>query len=226
MISALFLGTSCTEDMEYKDVDITPVSQLYSPKDNQSVQLLASATASLFFEWSSSLAADGNAPQYEVVFDKVDGDFSNPIYRQTSDDLGTRNYATISHKVLDKVAQMAGVANGETGTVKWTVVSSRGIVSKTSSLSRTLNITRLLGFSEIPAQVFITGEGTEGGTDVASAIAMSSPASGEYEIFTKLEAGKAYKFIDNKTGSFRTFYIDGASLKESSDGEGLSLIHI
>ena len=34
MISALFLGTSCTEDMEYKDVDITPVSQLYSPKDN------------------------------------------------------------------------------------------------------------------------------------------------------------------------------------------------
>ena len=138
MISALFLGTSCTEDMEYKDVDITPVSQLYSPKDNQSVQLLASATASLFFEWSSSLAADGNAPQYEVVFDKVDGDFSNPIYRQTSDDLGTRNYATISHKVLDKVAQMAGVANGETGTVKWTVVSSRGIVSKTSSLSRTL----------------------------------------------------------------------------------------
>ena len=224
MISALFLGTSCTEDMEYKDVDITPVSQLYSPKDNQSVQLLASATASLFFEWSSSLAADGNAPQYEVVFDKVDGDFSNPIYRQTSDDLGTRNYATISHKVLDKVAQMAGIANGETGTVKWTVVSSRGIVSKTSSLSRTLNITRLLGFSEIPAQVFITGEGTECGTEVASAIAMSSPASGEYEIFTKLEAGKAYKFIDNKTGSFRTFYIDGASLKESNDGEGSATV--
>ena len=127
-------------------------------------------------------------------------------------------------EVLDKVAQMAGVANGETGTVKWTVVSSRGIVSKTSSLSRTLNITRLLGFSEIPAQVFITGEGTEGGTDVASAIAMSSPASGEYEIFTKLEAGKAYKFIDNKTGSFRTFYIDGASLKESSDGEGSATV--
>ena len=224
MAGALFMATSCTEDMEYKDVDITPVEQFYSPKDNQSVQLQASATASLFFEWSSSLAADGNSPQYEVVFDKEDGDFSNPVYRMTSDGVGTRNYATVSHKVLDKVAQLAGVSNGETGTVKWTVVSSRGIVSKMSAQSRKLVITRLMGFSEIPAQVFLTGEGSETGTDVAQAQACSAPASGEYEIYARLEAGKAYKFIDNKTGSFRTFYIDGTQLKESLDGTATSTV--
>ena len=47
MISALFLGTSCTEDMEYKDVDITPVSQRYSPKDHQSVPLLTATHPSM-----------------------------------------------------------------------------------------------------------------------------------------------------------------------------------
>ena len=143
MTSALFMASSCTEDMEYKDVDITPVEQFYAPKDNFSAHLVASNTASVFFEWSSSLAADGNSPQYEVVFDKADGNFSNPIYRTVSDDMGTRNYATISHKVLDKVAQLAGIEMGATGTVKWTVMSSRGIVNMLSSQVRTLEITRL-----------------------------------------------------------------------------------
>lgn len=224
MTSALFMASSCTEDMEYKDVDITPVEQFYAPKDNFSAHLVASSTASVFFEWSSSLAADGNSPQYVVVFDKADGNFSNPIYRTVSDDMGTRNYATISHKVLDKVAQLAGTEMGATGTVKWTVMSSRGIVNMLSSQVRTLEITRLNGFSEIPAQVFITGDGSEGGNDVSKALACSAPESGSFEIYTKLEAGKSYKFIDYKTGSYRTFYIDGSSLKESLDGTGTSTV--
>lgn len=218
MMSALVLGTACTEDMEYKDVQVTPVSQLYAPKDGQSVQLLSSATASTFFEWSSGLAEDGNSPLYEVVFDKADGDFSKPVYRLTSDDMGTRNYATISHKNLDKIAAAAGLTNGETGLLKWTVVSSRGINQATASEVRTINITRLMGFSEIPAQVFVTGEGSEGGADAAQAVAMTSPEAGVFEVFTKLEAGKSYSFIDNKTGSKRVFYVDGNTLKESLDG--------
>jgi hypothetical protein len=224
MISALILGTACTSDMEYKDVDVTPVKQLYSPKDGASVQLLSSATATQFFEWSSALAEDGNAPLYEIAFDKVGGDFSKPLYTLTSDDGGTRNYATVSHKVLDKIASLAGLGSGETGELQWTVISSRGIKQEIGTEIRTFKITRLLGFAEIPSEVFVTGEGSEGGTSVANAMAFSSPASGEYEIFTKLEAGKAYHFVSDKTGSGRVFYVSGTSLKESSDGTGSATV--
>lgn len=218
------MATSCTEDMEYKDTDVTAVKQLYSPKADGNVQLLSSATATEFFEWSSALAEDGGAPLYEVVFDKKDGDFTNPIYRVVSDNMGSRAYATISHKTLDKIAALAGLGSGETGTVKWTVCSSRGIKQKMAEESRNLNITRLLGFAELPAQVFITGEGTEAGTDITKAIACSSPESGEFEIFTRLEAGKKYHFVSERSATARVFYLDGTAIKESSDGNGSATV--
>ncbi len=224
LLSIVLLGTSCTQDMEYKDVELTAVKQLYAPKDNYSLQLLSSATASQYFEWATSKVEDGGSPLYEVVFDKKDGDFSNPIYRLTSDDMGTQNYATISHKVLDKIASLAGLGSGETGTLKWTVVSSRGLSEMTAEQSRTITITRLLGFADIPAQVYITGEGSEGGTDASKALAFSSPANGEFEIFTKLEAGKEYHFVSTKDASPRLFYSDGTSLKESSTGTGSATV--
>ncbi|ULT26920.1 hypothetical protein KUH03_08890 [Sphingobacterium sp. E70] len=38
--------------------------------------------------------------------------------------------------------------------------------------------------------MFITGEGAENGTTIAQAIPFKLVGNGEYEIFTKLEAGK------------------------------------
>lgn len=210
--------TSCSSDLEYNDVEVTAVKQLYSPKDNQKVTLVASATASLYFEWSAANASDGCAPLYEVLFDKADGDFSKPIYSLTSDDNGARAYATISHKVLDKIAALAGAGSGDVVTVKWTVRSTRGIGGKLAEESRALTITRLLGFAEIPAQLYITGEGTEVGADVAKALVCAAPEADCFEIFTKLEAGKNYQFVDARDGEIRHFYIEGSSLKESMDG--------
>lgn len=215
--AALF-ATSCTSDLEYKDVEVTAVKQLYSPKDNQKVTLIASATASLYFEWASANTSDGYAPLYEVLFDKVDGNFEKPIYSIPSDDNGTRSYATISHKVLDKVAALAGAGSGEQATVKWTVRSTRGLGGKLAEESRSLVITRLLGFAEIPVQLYVTGAATEGGADLSKALVCASPEADCFEIFTKLEAGKDYQFVDGTSGEVRHFFIDGTTIKESTDG--------
>lgn len=56
--------------MEYKDVQVSPVTQLYEPTDGQSVTLVASSTASLFFEWAAAKAEDSGSPLYEVVLIK------------------------------------------------------------------------------------------------------------------------------------------------------------
>ena len=218
LLSALLFASSCTQDMEYKDSQVSSVTQLYEPTDGKEVTLQASATASLFFEWEAAKAEDSGAPLYEVMFDKEGGDFSKPIYKVLSNNGGSLNYATIPHKTLNKVCRAAGIMSGETGNLIWTVMSSRGLNSAVAKESKKLTITSLIGFEEIPAQVFLTGSATEGGSDIAKAVACASPEKDKFEIFTKLVAGKTYKLVDRNVEGAKTFYIDGASIREG-DGE-------
>jgi len=202
--------------MEFKDTNVTPVKSLYEPNDNKDVPLQASATAAVFFEWESAKAEDGGAPLYEVVFDKAGGDFSNPIYKVLSDGNGARNYATISHKDLNKVGQMAGIESGETGEIQWSVVASRGVITTPVSIKRSLTITRLLGFAEVPSQLFFAGDAIDEATDVT----VISPELDVFEAVVKLKGGKAFKMSSERgRAEGLTFYIDGNRIKEG-DGDG------
>ncbi|MFZ4263215.1 SusE domain-containing protein [Sphingobacterium sp. HJSM2_6] len=204
--------------MNFTDVQITTVNNVFEPIDNKSVKLLSSSSASLFFEWEAALTEDGGAAQYEIAFDKIGGDFSKPLYKVISTNKGFASNAYVSHKILNTVASLAGINPGETGDIQWTVISSRGIIRKTSAVVRKLKITSLQGFSEIPSELFITGEGSETGNSVNLALPFKSVANGEYEIYTKLEAGKSYKFIDKKEENARSFYSeDQVKLKESDN---------
>ena len=232
LFSAVLFATSCTEDMEYKDSKVSSVNQLYEPTDGKEVVLQSSASASLFFEWESAKAEDSGAPLYEVVFDKEGGDFSKPIYKVLSDNGGSLSYATISHKTLNKVGAAAGLNSGETGTLVWTVMASRGLNSVMAKESKKLTITRLVGFEEIPAQLYLTGSATEGGMD-ASATTVYSPVgrqdassytrwNREFQAYSLkqsryMEGGKTYKLVDRAAEGAKVFYINGNKIME---GEG------
>lgn len=217
-VAALFSVTSCTEDMEYTDSKVTPVNALYEPADEKAVELQASATASLFFEWESAKAEDSGAPLYEVVFDLPGGDFSNPIYKVLSDGSGVRNYATISHKTLNTIGAKAGLGGGETGSIIWAVMPSRGMNTAPVKVKRTLTITRLLGFNEVPSQIFLTGEATEGGSDLSKAVECLSPETDVFQVYTSLKAGKGWKIVSDRSGAGMTFHVDGSKILEG-DGE-------
>lgn len=211
------------DDMEYKDAAITPVKSLYEPADNKAVKLLSSTTASLYFEWQAVSVEDGGAPLYEVLFDKTGGDFSNPIYTVVSDNNGYTNGATITHKILNKISSLAGFEPGTTNDLIWTVAASRGVNRVLSDQTRKLTITSLNGFVDIPDEVFITGAASEGGSDLSQALPFKLTAAGEFEIYTKLEAGKTYYFTDRNSGTPRIFYsADGAVLKESSETNAIT----
>lgn len=210
--------TSCTEDMEYKDVHITPVTTFYEPSNDAAIQLQASATASLFFEWESAKCEDGGAPLYEVVFDEEGGDFSDPLYKALADNNGMQNYATISHKMLNKIAANAGIPSGESGTLRWTVQATRGINGVLSKEFRNLTIQRLVGFAEVPSSIYLTGEATEGGNDFSKAMLAASPEGGVFEIFASLKAGKSYRLVSGEGSDAMTFHVDGTRILEG-DGE-------
>lgn len=220
MIALVANMVSCKkDDMKYSDAEVSAVENLYAPAEGKSVKLLSSTSAALYFEWESALVADGGAAQYEVVFDKVGGDFSNPLYTVTSDNNGNANGANISHKVLNQVATRAGINPGESGDVIWSVYAIRGMKRMLSKAKKVLTIKTLEGFADIPDELFITGEGTESGTEIAMALPFKLIGNGEYEIFTKLEGGKKYTFVDRKSADGRIFYSDDQTkLKESATG--------
>ena len=200
---------NCKKDnTTLNNLNVVAVKTLYEPINNKSIVLTASATASVYFEWEPALSDDGALTLYQVAFDKVGGDFSHPLYVVSGDNNGANSHATITQKQINKIAAMAGIASSATGKMIWTVISSKGINPKIGAVSNTLEVTRLAGFAEVPATVFITGDGSEGGNVLASAGAMKSVSDGVFEIYTQLTAGKTYYFTDAKVGTPRKFYTD------------------
>lgn len=207
-VCAVLSFASCKKDDTLKNLNVTSVQTLYEPINNKSIVLQASATASVYFEWESALSDDGALTLYQVAFDKVGGNFSKPLYVTSADGNGANTHATLTHKQINKIAALAGIASSETGKLIWTVISSKGVNPKVGAVSNTLEVTRLAGFAEVPATVYVTGEGSEGGTDLSKASVMKSVSDGVYEIYTHLTAGKAYYFTDAKVGTPRKFYTD------------------
>ena len=214
LFSFILTFTACSSDGEVRDLGVTAVKTLYEPDNGKSVVLQPSASASLYFEWEPSLAEDGGVVLYEVVFDKVDGDFSDPVYISTADNNGGSNHATITHKQLNQIAALAGIESAAQGTLKWTVYASKGIDPVRAEEERTLTLTRLAGFAEVPSQLYITGEATEVGADLDKAMVMKKVADGEFEVFIKLTEGKSFKFVSANTGTPTEYSLNGEKLVE------------
>ena len=216
----LFAFTGCKKDKEFKQVNVTEVNTFYAPDDSRNIVLQNSSTASLFFEWEKSVAEDNGLVYYDVLFDKESGDFSKPLYTVSADNNGISTSASVTHKVLNRIGALAGYKATQEGVLKWTVVASRGLAKVKSQQVRKINITMLSGI-EAPVSLYLTGEATEGGTDLTKALAVKALAGGnEFEIYTRLIAGKTYTFVDSKTKVSRTFSVDagGTTFKENATG--------
>jgi len=205
-VCAVLSLASCKKDETLKNLNVNAVQTLYEPIANKSIVLQSTTGANVYFEWEPALSEDGSLTLYEVAFDKVGGNFSKPLYVVTADGNGANSHATLTHKQINKIAAMAGIASSETGKMIWTVIASKGVNPKIGAVSNTLEVTRLAGFADVPVSVYITGEGSESGTDISKAIALKPLKEGIFEIYTNLTAGKTYNFTDAQVGKSRKFY--------------------
>jgi hypothetical protein len=211
ILSSLILAcVACSDDGEVRDLNVTAVKALYEPDNGKTIAL--QAPASLYFEWEPARAEDSGMTLYEIAFDKADGDFSNPVYVMASDRNGGDNFATISHKQLNKIAALAGIESAQQGTLKWTVFSSKGINPVKAEQERTLTLTRLSGLADIPEKLYITGKATENGDDLSEALLVKKVKDGEFEIFTKLTEGQTFKFVSAIVGTPLEFSLSGDKL--------------
>lgn len=192
---------ACSDDDTTPSGNITPANQLYLPRNNASVMLETGNTT--HFEWAVSKASKNGYVTYELLFDKADGDFSEPIYVLTSDNNGYEPSAEVAISTLNTVATLAGADLGETATVKWTVRAWCGLNSTlygSDAGVRTISITRVNSVDPMPTEVRLTGDITENQSDIVlfSACPVASTKSGAnndreegaYECFTNLTPGK------------------------------------
>lgn len=206
--AVFFVG--CSDDDTVSHTNVSTVDALYSPKDNILYDLNASG-GSAIFEWAPAKAEDNGVVLYDVVFDVEGGDFSKPIYVRPSDNNGFMTTLNLSFTDLNKIAELAGIQLASTGTIKWTVQSSKGINIQHSAASGVFQVQRPDGFPP-PAALFITGSASEGGDNLADALPFKKTGASTFEIYTQLKAGD-YKFVSSKTGTPETYFLGDTKIQ-------------
>lgn len=151
-------GPSCTRKM----VDDTPLQSpkaLYLPRDNYPLDL--STGQSLLLEWEYSM---GGNVRYQVIFDKENGDFSNPIFATLSDNSGFLPSATVPVDMLISIARLAGGQSGGQVAVSWTVRTFKGLDFVTGVQQGSPRRLLLTLPIDLPESVRLSGTAVEGGS--------------------------------------------------------------
>jgi hypothetical protein len=203
--------TACKKDVRSLNLNVTAVNNLSAPADNSDIKLDPLTGANIIFQWSAASTPDSGIILYEVVFDKADGDFSNPVSKVLSDGSGLQTQASISQKDLNKIAALAGIASSSSGKIKWTVLATKAANAVLSSQSNTLQIERPAGFATSPDSLYITGTATEAGDDITKAIPLKKTADGTFELYTSLKAGD-YILTDKPNESGTQYFVDANNI--------------
>jgi hypothetical protein len=207
----IIAAISCTTEYEI-NTNITLPNLLDGP---DAVTLIAGSSAKETFAWSGGKADDGSYVAYEIVFDKQDGDFSNPIYKQGSDGRG-KSRVTITHAQLNVIARDAGVGPLGTANLKWTIKASKGGISHLVPIDKAISVTRFDGVSEIPETLFLYGSATE--NSGAGGFAFRKSADGVFVIYTKLSNG--FISFQNSTAVDADKYYFESRTNQIKEGEG------
>jgi|SRR3712207_5551999 len=207
----LLVLVSCKESYDF-NADFEAPTSLSSPK---SLQLDVTSTVPVILSWTGGGAADGGIVQYNVLFDKEGGDFTNPLLTMKSD-LGAEPQLTITQAEINTIARKAGIKPEQTGSLIWTVTASKGGDVKRCSENATLSVTRGEGIDNLPKELYLYGDATEnGGTGGQKFRQMSD---GVFRIYTKLTAGNVYFKSSSSSDGF-SYFIDSKDNK-LKEGDG------
>ncbi len=95
---------------------LTPFN-LLTPANNTRLVTKATDNTPVSITWSAS----NGASSYNWFLDALSGSFVTPILRLPSDNGGAATTLTLTNSAIDGVAKNAGVAEGDSVTLKWTV---------------------------------------------------------------------------------------------------------
>lgn len=182
LVALLMIFISCDDDYKLYS-DYTVPTELISP---EAVKLDVESSEIIKFSWKGGGASDGSYVLYEVLFDKVGGDFSEPLHRMKSE-YGTDAEISLSHAQLNTIARRAGIAPLAMGEVIWTVTTSKGGDVSPAGISRKITLERGFGIDIIPENLYLFGSATENGG--SQGLKFRSIDEGVFVIYTQIGNG-------------------------------------
>lgn len=210
LLLAGFALAACTEHTEYDDTGFSAVEKLLYPSDGYALDLIEQADANLYFEWEVSKVG---TPVYTVVF--LDA-AKKEIGRYLADNNGQKSSLKMLHSQLNAIAGDAGIEPDAAGDLYWTVSAGLGGAEQLSPAEPHKLTVKRYASIDAPYHLYVTGEGSEFGTDPAAAKQMRELGAGKFEIFTKLTTDAAgYNFTDGDTADARKFVVEGGAIRES-----------
>ena len=213
LLLAGFALAACAEHTEYDDTGFSAVEKLLYPSDGYALDLIEQADANLYFEWEVSKVG---TPVYTVVF--LDA-AKKEIGRYLADNNGQKSSLKMLHSQLNTIAGDAGIEPDAAGDLYWTVCAGLGGAEQLSPAEPHKLTVKRYASIDAPYHLYVTGEGSEFGTDPAAAKQMRELGDGKFEIYTRFTG--SFSFINrNAAGSKRTFGVAEGRLTEGADAAG------
>lgn len=183
------------------------VTTLKSPANWEEIDILT--TEGMTFEWEAAETEENVT--YELLFDKVTGNFTQPLKTYTSANNGSDPNITLSQTELSELAEIAGAGLMTPATIKWKVLTKAG---EELNLSETLRNITLVGGSlfNVGDDLYMGGGGAEAGQQFRY---VDNGQSKYYEIYTKIIGNQPFYFYTGENDG------DGARLVKSSTGDGI-----
>lgn len=200
------LAWSCTEESNLEPEGQWTLSSpaIVAPASGAAVVLNQSTpNATINFEWTAASSSVGYGITYSIVIDTLGSEnFDTPIIEVKSANAGKALNGAIAYNLLDEALSLAGYPANLVAKVSWAIKAN--CLSKKSLATGTLSVTRFAA-EIIPAELFLSGEATEKGTNLAQAIPFKKmngaggALTNKFEVYTSLLADKPYKFYSAKS---------------------------
>jgi hypothetical protein len=194
------------------------------PANNATIVLdEANPAAPTRFEWQPSAASNRFVVQYEVVLLPTGStDYANPLLSITPSNNAREVFATATAEQIDYALSTLCHPAGAEVELQWAVIAkaieNREVTVQNIKFKRFVN-------ERMPSTLFVTGDATEGGTDLANAVAMRAQKNadgdltGIFDAFTHLKEGATFFFRDQAIEKSRKL---GGSEGELSCGEAIT----
>ncbi len=111
---------------------------LVGPTNNARIEVKKASTDPIIINWEGSTTAT----RYAWYLDLPSANFTNPIVKLNSDSSGIQNKLSLTSGAVDAVAESAGVAEGDSIVLKWTVKAYEGTDSLFANLPFSIKIVR------------------------------------------------------------------------------------
>lgn len=208
--------TACVDEKSYSVETIINKFELTPTQVDRMIVVtkrdtVYTSTDSIVLYWDRTVAENGTPVYYTVLFTSESGNFENPAYSISSNNIGWDDTLKVVPKTLDLIAEKCGISSEQSGKIRWCIKAGNGVNHILSTNESSFSVKRPKGIADYPITLFLMGSATEAGDSLNNAIRGSFVGTGTFEFITTLKPGNYY-FVASKTKGAKAYQVNNGEI--------------